>query len=157
MNVTDFKKHLKGLDELIFETPAGLVPAHFHVTEIGLHIKQYVDCGGQMRSEKKASMQLWVADDLDHRLSSEKLIGIVESSELLFGIELLELEVEYQGQTIERYGLQFENGIFKLLSLKTDCLAPDLCGIPLKTSDKKKVNLAELTQSSCCTPGGGCC
>jgi len=76
MNVTDFKKHLKGLDELIFETPAGLVPAHFHVTEIGLHIKQYVDCGGQMRSEKKASMQLWVADDLDHRLSSEKLIGI---------------------------------------------------------------------------------
>ena len=40
MNVTDFKKHLKGLDELIFETPAGLVPAHFHVTEIGLHIKQ---------------------------------------------------------------------------------------------------------------------
>ena len=88
MNVTDFKKHLKGLGELIFETPGGLVPAHFHVTEIGLHIKQYVDCGGQMRSEKKASMQLWVADDLDHRLSSEKLIGIVESSELLFGIEM---------------------------------------------------------------------
>lgn len=165
MKVSEFKNCIQGLGELHFQTPDLLsVPAHFHVTEMGLQVKHYVDCGGQMRSEKKATMQLWVAEDTEHRLTPTKLIGIVDSSEMLFGLESLELEVEYQGATIERYGLDFKEGVFVLIPLKTDCLAPDRCGIPLPVSEKKKVNLKELgttaknaDASSCCTPGGGCC
>ena len=173
MKVSQFKQHLHGLTSLNFIKPnQEVVPVHFHVTEIGLHVRHFVDCGGTMRNENKASLQLWVADDVDHRLMPSKLIDLIESSETLFGIESLELEVEYQGLTIERYGIDFAISGFQLISLETDCLAPDRCGIPRSSMEKKKVGLSELgirsfaltnestdnTQSSMgCTPGSGCC
>jgi hypothetical protein len=63
------------------------VAAHYHITEIGLILKNYVDCGGVVRQERKASMQLWLANDTDYRLSTEKLLGIIEKSEQLFGFQ----------------------------------------------------------------------
>ncbi|MEZ4923970.1 MAG: DUF6428 family protein, partial [Crocinitomicaceae bacterium] len=77
--------------------------------------------------------------------------------ENVLGLTDQEIEVEYQGNTIGKYGLAFENGNFLLTSKTTDCLAKDNCGIP---ADKLKVSLSDLgkpKESSCCTPGGGCC
>ncbi len=70
-------------------------------------------------------------------------------------MEDLEIEVEYQSDTIGKYGLDFSGENFLLTTKQTDCLAKDNCGVP---QHKQKLQLAELeTSKSCCTPGGGCC
>jgi hypothetical protein len=130
------------------------VPSHFHITEAALITKNFVDCGGTSRSEKFISFQLWTADDLNHRLSPKKFNEIISVYENLFGADNLDVEVEYQSQTIGRYGLEFSNGNFFLTNKFTDCLAKDGCGIP---SQKEKIKLSELQNNSCCTPGSKCC
>ncbi len=47
------------------------VPEHFHVTEVGVVTKHFIDCGGTMRNEKVANFQLWDANDFEHRLKLE--------------------------------------------------------------------------------------
>ncbi len=82
MNLSEVKTALKKLDKIGFQLPDGsLVPAHFHVTEIGKVSKQFIDCGGTMRQEEVVNFQLWNAQDYDHRLHPEKLLHIIELSE----------------------------------------------------------------------------
>lgn len=156
MNLSEIKSALSELNEIIFTLPSGeRVPPHFHVTEVGRVQKHFIDCGGTVRKESFINFQLFIATDYDHRLSAEKLRGIIELSERQLGLENLEIEVEYQGDTIGKYGLDFEQGIFKLRSTQTDCLAKDNCGIP---EQKPRVRLSALERpKNACTPGSGCC
>jgi hypothetical protein len=154
MLLSEIKSILSKSKTIAFQLPNGeLVPSHFHVTEIGLIGKNFIDCGGTVRKEQKVNFQLWNADDYDHRLHPEKLVNIIELSERVLGIPDLEIEVEYQGETIGKYGLDYDGTYFQLTSKMTDCLAKDNCGIP---AEKPKVRLSQL-QSSGCTPGSGCC
>jgi hypothetical protein len=109
-----------------------------------------------VRHEKVVNFQLWEANDFDHRLAPKKLNDIIALSERQLGLEDAEIEVEYQSETIGKFGLEFSNGIFQLTSKQTNCLASDHCGIP---PEKLKVKLSDLqsSASSCCTPGGKCC
>lgn len=157
MKLSTFKEKLKDLDRISFELPNGkLVPAHFHVTEVGSVNKHFIDCGGTIRNEKRVNFQLWEAGDYDHRLHPEKLISIIELSEKQLGLTDEEIEVEYQGETIGKYGIDVKDDRFILTSLTTDCLAKDKCGIPEK---KEKVSLSSLSNENtgCCSPGSGCC
>lgn len=158
MKLSAFKQHLGTVANLQFRLPGGTyVPAHFHITEAGLTTKHFIDCGGTERTEKNISFQLWVATDTHHRLSPEKLMGIIRTYEKMMGHEDLEVETEYQTDTISRYALDFDGTDFILVPKFTDCLAKDHCGIP---AEKKKISLSELStteKSSCCAPGGGCC
>lgn len=157
MKLSEFKNHLNNLSELNFIEPNGsFVPKHFHITEAGLTTKHFIDCGGTTRTEKSVNFQVWVADDVEHRLSPGKLQSIITIAAPLFENEDLEVEVEYQMETISRFGLEFYGDKFILTPKQTDCLAKDHCGV---TVEKTKVKLSELTKinSSCCTPGGGCC
>ena len=132
-----------------------LVPEHFHVTEVGVITKHFIDCGGTVRNEKVANFQLWDANDYEHRLKPQKLANIIALSEKVLGMEDLEIEVEFQSGTIGKYDLGFDGNDFILLNKKTACLAQENCGIP---DGKQKVSLSEITnETSCCTPGGGCC
>ena len=131
-----------------------MVPNHFHVTEVGKITKNFIDCGGTVRNEEVANFQLWNANDYDHRLHPEKLINIIELSEKVLGIDDLEIEVEYQGQTIEKFGLDFDGTYFTLKTKQTDCLAKDKCGIP---EEKQKVKLSDINNEPCCSPDGNCC
>jgi hypothetical protein len=72
------------------------------------------------------------------------------------GIEDLEVEVEYQMETIGRYALEFNGKSFVLMPKFTDCLASDSCGIP---QEKKKIRLSEIVvnNNSCCSPESNCC
>lgn len=150
MKLSEVKKALQGLETIAFELPNGeLVPAHFHVTEVGQIDKNFIDCGGTVRKEGVVNFQLWSADDYNHRLHPEKLVNIIELSEKVLGIEDLEIEVEYQGQTIEKYGLEFNGQHFLLASKATDCLAKDQCGIP-----EKKPLIVLSPKENTCTPGG---
>lgn len=154
MKLSEAKDILNQSETIAFQLPDGqLVPSHFHVTEIGLIDKHFIDCGGTVRQERKVNFQLWNADDYDHRLHPEKLVKIIELSERILGIPDLEIEVEYQGETIGKYGLDHDGVHFILTTKMTDCLAKDNCGIP---AQKPKVRLSQLQPSSC-APGSGCC
>ena len=155
MKLSEIKKHLASLKTIAFQLPNGdLVPNHFHVTEVGRVTKNFIDCGGTVRNEEVANFQLWEADDYDHRLHPEKLINIIELSEKVLNIADLDIEVEYQGATIGKYGLDFNGKNFLLTATKTDCLAKDNCGIP---QEKPKMKLAEIQTQNACSPESGCC
>ncbi len=156
MKLSLFKAAIPKAESMTFELPDGtLVPAHYHVTEVGSITKNFIDCGGTIREEKVVNFQLWYSDDVDHRLESEKLLRIISLSEEKLGIEDHEIEVEYQAETIGKYGLDFNGKHFVLTSKQTDCLAKDNCGIP---QGKEKMDLSGLImQGDSCTPGGGCC
>lgn len=158
MKLSRLKKLLQDLEELNFVLPNGeKVPSHFHVTEIGAISKHFIDCGGTIRKESKINFQLWTAEDIDHRLQAEKLRDIIKLSEEKLDLQDQEIEVEYQAETIGRYGLSHNDGQFHLEPLQTDCLAPDRCGIP---QEKPRLKLSDLTKpeaSKACSPGSACC
>lgn len=155
MKLSEIKNNLSQLDEVRFVLPNGeQVPEHFHVTEIGTIEKHFIDCGGTVRNEKVVNFQLWYSDDHDHRLSASKLRSIIDLSERTLDLEDREIEVEYQSDTIGKYGLHFNGKAFELITKQTDCLARDKCGVP---EEKAKVSLASLEQSNGCEPGSGCC
>lgn len=163
MKLSEIKSLLPSLSEVNFILPNGtFVPKHFHITEVGAIEKNFIDCGGTVRNESRISFQLWEAGDFDHRLAPQKLLDIIELSENVLGLKDLEIEVEYQSDTIGKYDLSYENGSFLLMAKATDCLAKDNCGIPedeLGQSSKVKVSMADLGNSTNdeCTPGSGCC
>ena len=143
------------MESINFIQPNGyFVPRHFHITEVGVVSKDFIDCGNVVHSEKVANLQIWVANDVDHRLSPESLLNILDISEKILKNEDLEIEVEYQAETIGKYGLDFNGENFILNPKQTACLASDACGIP---PAKMKVSLADLQNAPVCTPGGGCC
>lgn len=150
MTLKHVKEHLAKVEALKFQLPDGsIVPAHFHVTEVGQVTKDFIDCGGTLRHEKVVNFQLWNADDIDHRLQPKKLKNIIQLSEKkLFIDDRFEVEVEYQGDTIGKYHLDFKEGNFQLVKTLTDCLAKDKCGIPEPEF---------LEQNSDCSPESGCC
>jgi hypothetical protein len=150
MNILEFKNSLSQINEVIITLPNGnSVPPHFHVTELGIVSKDYIDCGGTIRKEKVANFQLWNADDVEHRIKPQKIIDIIEIAEHSLGLENLDIEVEYQSDTIGKYGLEFTGGKFQLSPTLTDCLARDKCGIP----EKPKTVL----NPSSCDSTSGCC
>ncbi|MCM4169990.1 hypothetical protein DHD32_00745 [Arenibacter sp. TNZ] len=157
MKLSEAKSILGQLETIAFQLPNGtLVPNHFHVTEVGKVTKHFIDCGGTVRREEVVNFQLWNANDYDHRLHPEKLVHIIELSEKILEIGDLEIEVEYQADTIGKFGLDFDGTNFILATKHTDCLAKDQCGVP---AEKQKIQLSELqeTTTNSCGPGSGCC
>ncbi len=161
MKTSHFKKHLSGQESLNFVLENNIqIPPHFHVTEAGITTKQFVDCGNTIRTEKKLNFQIWLAEDTEHRLSPNKLLKIIEKTEQLWGNEDLDIEIEYQTNTIGKYTLDKKDNDFVLLATSTACLAQENCGIEQKTT-KPKLNLAEISNKNvCCSPNtnsGKCC
>lgn len=157
MKLSEIKTILKTVETVNFQLPNGnFVPEHFHVTEVGLITKNFIDCGGVVRNETVVNFQLWDANDFEHRLKPGKLIHIIELSEKVLNIPDFEIEVEYQDTTIGKYDLGFNGKDFLLLNKQTACLAQDQCGIP---AEKTKLSLTQLSpdNSNSCTPGNGCC
>lgn len=156
MKLSEIKKHLEFVGGVNFALPNGtFVPESFHVTEVGVVTKDFIDCGGTVRHEKVANFQLWNANDTDHRLKPQKLLKIIAISEKTLGIEDLDIEVEYQTHTIGKYNLEFNGKDFELTAKQTACLALDSCGISAK--QKLQLNTLQVADKTCCTPGGGCC
>jgi Family of unknown function (DUF6428) len=155
MKLSELKNALRVISKLNFVQPNGKwIPAHFHITEVGLSSKHFIDCGHQIHVEKWANLQIWVSADIEHRLKPSALLKIIESTEPILGGEDLEIEVEYQTETIGKYGLAWNGENFVLVAKNTDCLAKAVCGTP-----KIKPQMVELVTMSaaCCTSGGGCC
>jgi hypothetical protein len=110
------------------------VPAHYHITEVGKLQKDFIDCGGTVRATKACLLQVWVADDVDHRLETTKLASIMSIAEPLLGSDELPVEVEYEEGVISQYpigGMEVTpSGLLFYLGTKhTACLAPEKCGV----------------------------
>ena len=148
MKINDVKEELNKLQSVKFLLPNGsVIPEHFHVTEVGIISKNFIDCGGTIRKDKVASFQLWTSDDFDHRLAPQKFLDIITLSEQKLNLKNLEIEVEYQSDTIGRFGLSFDGECFLLTNKKTDCLDKNKCG----------VDEPIYKDNSSCTPKSGCC
>ena len=148
MKISDIKTHLATVESINFKLPDGsYLPPHFHVTEVGLVTKHFIDCGGVERTETVANFQLWEAGDYDHRLAPQKFLHILNLSKKVLGEDDLTIEVEYQQSTIGKFGLSFDGKDFILTVKKTACLAQDACGIPPEQQNPPQ---------SCCGPKGCC-
>lgn len=127
---------------------SAFVPAHFHITEVGRVRKDFIDCGGTVRSSVACVMQVWVATDIQHRLDTSRLTQILKIAAPLMESLDLPVEIEYEGAAISQYPViaaeVTPSGIlFHLGTKHTACLAPDRCGF-------------SPAETSCCS-GTGCC
>jgi hypothetical protein len=119
-----------------FELPDGqLSPPHAHVTEVARIDKHFIDCGGTVRKESLCRLQTWVADDVDHRLTAKKLLGIIEKGSVITGSDDLEMDVEHDIGFVTQFPIsstkQLGNEtIISLSGRHTACLAPELCCPP---------------------------
>ncbi len=60
---------------LRFRLPTGgLTPIHLHLTEVARVEKRFIDCGGTIRTQVAARLQLWAADDTEHRVGCAKAL-----------------------------------------------------------------------------------
>ena len=101
MKLSEFKNIISSTEKISFQLEnKETIPEHFHITEIGVVSKKFIDCGGKFRTEKVINFQLWHAYDFNHRLSTQKVIDIISIAEKELPIEDLEIEVEYQKSTI---------------------------------------------------------
>ena len=153
MKISQFAAHLEAHPEheLAFILPdGGRIPVHAHITEVGRVDKSFIDCGGTIRSVSSATLQAWVADDVDHRLAPGKLASVLEMSKTLFRGEDLDVEIEYEDGFISQFpvidgGAEGNCVYFRLGTKHTDCLAKDIC---LPGGPK--------VEGACCA-GSGCC
>lgn len=150
MRYSELLSAVQSIDELRIIDPAGhLVAAHAHLTEVALVRKHFIDCGGIERRADSVTLQLFVADDTDHRLAPLKLLGILNSAIKQLGLRNEEVFIEHQQETLSTFGLRFDGMSFHLTPLYTNCLASDSCGIQPSQMPKRPATK--------CAPGSGCC
>jgi hypothetical protein len=122
--------------QVVIALDRAMVPPNFHVTEVGRVTKKFVDCGGTGRESEACVLQIWVADDFDHRLKTSKLLKIIEAGKDFLSDDL-PVEVEFGDGVMVTYGVDkfFVAGGMVCLEgtgKKTACLAPDKCGVTPK-------------------------
>ena len=130
---------------LRFRLPTGgLTPIHLHLTEVARVEKRFIDCGGTVRTEVTARLQLWAADDTDHRVDCAKALQVLSRGAELVGSTALPLEAEYDFPLLTVFPVlgsvvEGRERIFLLGAKHADCLAPAIC-VPKSGQ-----------------PGSGCC
>jgi hypothetical protein len=111
------------------------VPVSFHVTEVGRLQKTFLDCGGKLRETTTCQLQIWVGEDSDHRIETGKMASILEKAKTLLPDDSIPVEIEYEDRVISQYTIQghtlTDDAVILTLAHKhTECLAPELCGLP---------------------------
>jgi hypothetical protein len=138
MNITELKARLRAQPELtvsIRRPDGALIPAHYHLTEVGHVAKHFVDCGGKFRSSETCVLQTHFGSPRDdgHRLTAGKFAKILDlAAPILPSGELL-VEVEYDAGVISQAPLETVTVAGDTLQLHlgakhTDCLAKEKCG-----------------------------
>jgi hypothetical protein len=151
---------LNGSKHFRMVLPSGTaVPLSFHVTEVGRVHKSFIDCGGTFRETVACQLQVWVGEDEDHRIETGKAARILEKSRPFLSDDSIPVEVEYEDEVISQYTIEDhrveEEAVVLILAHKhTDCLAPELCGIPMSKDGEREPT---VTTGSCRPGKSGCC
>ena len=135
----------------------GTVPVSFHITEVGHVTKKFIDCGGRVHVIQSCQLQAWVGEDTDHRLPAGKMAGVLNlaaAKGILPAEEDLDVEIEYEDTALSQYTVAnfvvSESAVgFTLAAKHTDCLAKELCCLPLLPIAKG------IEAAGCCGPS--CC
>ena len=111
------------------------VPVSFHVTEVGRLHKTFLDCGGTLREITTCQLQIWVGEDYDHRIETGKMAAILGKAKSILPDDSVPVEIEYEDRvisqyTISRHELVADAVVLVLANKHTECLAPELCGLP---------------------------
>ena len=154
MKLSEFKKVLETNRDKPFSMQlpnGGAIPVSFHVTEVGLVTKTFIDCGGKVHSAQTCQLQAWVGEDVDHRLVAGKIADIVKLAAGIIPSDDIDVEIEYEDATISQYpveSLQVSDDavVVHLTTKHTDCLAKELCMVPSSSAE-----------SSCDCGPSGCC
>jgi len=159
MKLRELKKFLAGHSGGHFRIrlPDGTaVPQSFHVTEVGRVQKTFLDCGGTLRDLTVCQLQVWVGQDYDHRIETGKMAAILEKARSLLPDDEVPVEIEYEDRVISQYiitghDIAGDAVILNLAHKHTECLAPELCGLPaLPAAGRLK------SDPTCCGPSGCC-
>jgi hypothetical protein len=164
MNIREFLNHLQDRPDahVAIRLPDGsLVPAHFHITEVGHVTKRFIDCGGTRREQESCLLQVWVHDDIEHRLEAGKLAAIFQKAGDVLPHDGLEVEMEHERDCVAQFpveGAEARDGVivFNLGVKHTDCLARGIC-LPDACAPKPPVTLKIKAATPTCAPGSGCC
>lgn len=165
MNTGELRKALAVQPDLtvtLILPTGGLIPAHYHVTEVGHVVKKFVDCGGTFRVAESCVLQTHIGSPRDdgHRLTAGKLAKILSLAAPLLSSDDLPVEVEHEDAVIAQYPLTgaVVDGSALLLHLglkHTDCLAKDQCGLAddcCRDSEPEPVGCGGAAAAA-----GGCC
>ncbi len=135
MTVSELREHLerdpaKGIQFQLYS--GAFLAAHAHVSEAARIEKRFIDCGGVLRNDRFCRLQTWVADDVDHRLSAAKLLGILDKAKGILESEDLDVDVEHEVGFVTQMPLKSilvegDHFTFRLGHRHTDCLAQDRC------------------------------
>lgn len=154
MTLAEFKSLLNANREKAFRLrlpDESAVPVSFHITEVALMRKKFIDCGGTFRESETCQLQAWVGPDADHRIASGKLADILGLAAKFLTDETVSLEIEYENATISQYPIagadvSDDAVTLQLTNKHTDCLAPELCVVP-----------SNIPLSACGCGPSGCC
>ncbi|MEY3895684.1 MAG: hypothetical protein RLZZ214_1203 [Verrucomicrobiota bacterium] len=138
MNLSELKSLLTAHSHRHFRIAlpdGGAVPVSFHVTEVGRLQKTFLDCGGTLRESTTCQLQIWVGEDYDHRIETGKMASILDKAKSLLPDDSIPVEIEYEDRVISQYTitgheLTDDAVILQLAHKHTECLAPELCGLP---------------------------
>jgi len=134
-----------------FELPTtSLLTPHVHVTEVARIDKKFVDCGGTLRTDSSCRLQVYQADDTEHRITAAKFAQILAKGAGVLGSTNLPVEVEVEAPYLSVFPviatrLEEKQVVISLGIRHTACLAEDVC-FPVNLQNK-----------SACAPGSGCC
>ncbi len=130
----------------------GVVPVHFHVTEVGHVRKDFIDCGGKSRATRSCVLQTWTGSSRDdgHRLTAGTMLKILALARPLFADEDLPVEVEHENALVSQFPLVAVDPadgevVLRLGSKHTDCLAREQCGV-----EPDATGAAAEAVSACC-------
>lgn len=135
MKLSAFKQHLLANPDkhvgFVFDD-GDAIPERFHVTEVGHVVKNFIDCGGTVRKVASAQLQIWLGEDMDHRLTAGRLAKIIDLAGPILPDDTLPVEVEYENCVLSQYTVEAVNStdqqvMFSLADKHTDCLAKELC------------------------------
>lgn len=153
MKLSEFKALLKNEGEKHFriQLPDGSpIPQSFHVTEVGRVQKTFIDCGGTLRDSVSCQLQIWVGEDVDHRIEARKAAAILDKASSFLPDESIPVEIEYEDRVISQYTIESveiraHSVVLHLAHKHTQCLAPELCVVPAKG------------KAAACCETAGCC
>ena len=161
MKLNEFKTLLEANREKEFRLQlpdASAVPISFHITEVALIHKSFIDCGGTFRETRTCQLQAWVGPDENHRIASGKMADILGLAAKYLPDKDVPLEIEYEDATISQYpvadALVSDEAVTLQLTTKhTACLAPELCLAP---ASSQSTSLPMATNACGCGPFGCC-
>jgi Family of unknown function (DUF6428) len=132
-----------------FVLPDGdYIPAHAHVTEVGLVVRNFIDCGGLVGKEEKIVLQTHVGNDTDHRLRSDRFAKILQLGSRVIPRADLDVDVEYDCCVVAQY---------PIAEARPDGQHLNLILRRGRTQCRARERRESETAAGCCAASAACC